>query len=81
MGFTGNAQSGGGYVNSRKMLLIRYVAPWLRALHQMDATVYANTIFDHCSHSALAKRNICDILAEDANMPPVIIPYLRILFF
>jgi hypothetical protein len=49
----------------------------------MDAAAYASTIFDHCSHSALAKRNISDdILAEDADVPPVTtsLPISRVRF-
>lgn len=72
LGIAGNAHSGGGYVASRKTLLVRYVAPWLRALHELDRKEYASIVFEHCSQAALTMRNIVeDIFEQDAQIPQV----------
>ncbi len=50
-----SSTSGGEYVGARRVLLNRYVVPWMRALHALDATAYAGILFDFCQSRAAEK--------------------------
>jgi hypothetical protein len=42
------ANNGGDYVGARTALLYRYVLPWLSALHDQQASVYGDIIYELC---------------------------------
>ncbi|KAI0703614.1 hypothetical protein BC835DRAFT_1483812 [Cytidiella melzeri] len=46
------ASNGGEYVAGRRALLMRYAAPWMLALHDLDIEVYGKLLFQlACEHS------------------------------
>ncbi|KAF8328909.1 uncharacterized protein EI90DRAFT_3063988 [Cantharellus anzutake] len=49
------AHFGGEYVSARRVLLNRYIVPWMRALHALDANSYAGILFDFCRSQAAEK--------------------------
>ncbi|KAF8326124.1 uncharacterized protein EI90DRAFT_3071593 [Cantharellus anzutake] len=50
-----SSTSGGEYVSARRVLLNRYIVPWMRALHALDANSYAGILFDFCRSQAAEK--------------------------
>lgn len=40
--------NGGDYIAARRALHSRYVIPWLLALHDQDAYMYAKLVYDIC---------------------------------
>lgn len=52
-----SSTSGGDYVSARRILLTRYIIPWMRALHALDTTAYAGILFDFCRSRAAEKVN------------------------
>lgn len=49
---TVTANNGGDYVASRRVLLNRYAAPWMLALHDLDLQAYSDILYDLlCEHA------------------------------
>ncbi|RDB21389.1 hypothetical protein Hypma_011626 [Hypsizygus marmoreus] len=43
-----SSNNGGDYIAARRTLLSQYVKPWLLALHDQDAKIYAGLIYESC---------------------------------
>lgn len=43
-----SVNNGGDYIAARRALLLRYVMPWLLALHDQDTHMYAKLVYDIC---------------------------------
>ncbi|KAF8311639.1 hypothetical protein DL93DRAFT_2168963 [Clavulina sp. PMI_390] len=72
LAYTTSTQSGGEYLSTRKLLLARFVTPWLRELHQLDPEAYVDIVFSYCSQSALTKQNVMeDFFGDNIDLPQV----------
>jgi hypothetical protein len=64
-----NSTVGGGeYVACRRLLLSRFAAKWMLALHDLDEPLYAKSLFDQCVDIAdeMNQQKVADLLTPES---------------